>query len=329
MTDFTKQQKEIRAGGITGSEIGKLVGVSRFGGPISVYETHVLGINPDKTLAMELGGLVETPICRLYARRTGNRVYRTTTLVAANNPLCRATPDRLVYEQSSSDPIAVLEAKHSSWRDRKNWGDGLDEISEEHVPQVTWEMAAAGLNRADVAVLFDKNEFKIYTVEFNQELFDGMYELAERFWTDHILAKTPPEPDASNQYREFLGHAFPGETSNLIESDADASLLAAGLRDLIMMVKEDEQMVEAKRQQIKLLIGDAAGLVGDWGKITWKKNKDSQKVDWKAAALEMANDLALSSGKPARDILDMLEKKYGITTEGARPFVARWKDDNA
>jgi hypothetical protein len=40
------------------------------------------------------------------------------------------------------------------------------------------------------------------------------------------------------------------------------------------------------RNQIEARIGGAPGITGEFGKITWKKTKDSARVDWRKVADE-------------------------------------------
>jgi hypothetical protein len=48
-------------------------------------------------------------------------------------------------------------------------------------------------------------------------------------------------------------------------------------------------MMEAQfENEIKAIIGDCAGLRGDWGKLTWTKNKDSRKIDWEKLAMSLS-----------------------------------------
>ena len=61
-----------------------------------------------------------------------------------------------------------------------------------------------------------------------------------------------------------------------------------GLRTAKAALKTWEGRISAYENSIKSIIGDCAGMKGEWGKLTWQKNKDSQKIDWKAAFDELA-----------------------------------------
>jgi hypothetical protein len=57
-----------------------------------------------------------------------------------------------------------------------------------------------------------------------------------------------------------------------------------------------EGLAATYENRLKDFVGDCAGMEGDWGKITWRKAKDSAITDWKSsykALCEFAHDKGL------------------------------------
>lgn len=56
-------------------------------------------------------------------------------------------------------------------------------------------------------------------------------------------------------------------------------------KEVIAEAEKDKALAE---HWMKDIIGDAAGLIGEGWKATWKRSKDREEVDWKAAFEKMA-----------------------------------------
>ena len=103
-----------------------------------------------------------------------------------------------------------------SWRTARAWGaDGSDEIPRYYYPQVIWEMAVLGVRQAHVAA-FMGDQMRIYNIPWSQDVFDALYEAAERFWARHVVPKVPPPPDASAAYADHLARMFPAPDEALV-----------------------------------------------------------------------------------------------------------------
>ena len=68
---------------------------------------------------------------------------------------------------------------------------------------------------------------------------------------------------------------------------------------------------------MKERIGEATGLIWNLGKITWKKNNDSQKINWEALANHMLEGFT-------QEEIDLYKREYAETTPG--PRVLRFRD---
>lgn len=307
MSGLTPEQKERRRSGVGASEIAALAGISKWSTPIAIYEAKVLGYELESSYAMELGTEFESPIARIWARQEKRFISIVDTIQHADpeKRFALATPDRAVYtsKQAQGDgrkkktrpelesAEKILQVKSTNWRLRHLWGDeGTDSIPDEYVAASHWEGAVAGVQIVDFAVDFDKTKLGKYRVMVDLGIFASLYEIAERFMVDHVLARVPPPPDASDRYAEYLSRNFPRETTASLDpiqdTEQDVLQTIALFAKLKTAEKRLEKILKLAKNKITARIGGATGITGPFGKITWKKTKDGSKVNWQAIADE-------------------------------------------
>jgi putative phage-type endonuclease len=309
---LSKEQLEQRRTGITASEIAVLAGLSRWSSPVAIWEEKMgVQVPREGNLATELGDLLEEPVAKLYARRhEGLHLVRSRTLRHPVQSLALATPDRIAFESRRdtkawiADPaecagaVRNVEIKTSSWRMRHEWGEpGTDAVPEYYLLQTQWQMGVVGMKLTDVAVLFDREEFGVYTVPFNEQLWLGLLEIAERFWRDHVVTGQPPPPDATERYKEFLSRAFPttnGIVQAVADGDAREALMAQyGRLKLVEKLLDGE--LKLMGNQLRTLIGADKGLASTRvGSISRVWTKPSVGTDWEALAKAAIDPVELS-----------------------------------
>jgi predicted phage-related endonuclease len=297
---LTKKRLEMGAGAYGASEVGTLAGLNKFSTPIDIYEAHVSGFRNEAGLPAELGLLLEEPIAKLASKELGLHLVRCDTLRHPQKVLAIATPDRLSFVdprktraiihsvEECAGAVSNVQIKTASMWNRREWGEpGTDAIPEAYLAQVQWEMGITGLRVTDIPVLFDKAEFSIFRVPFNEQLFLGLYEIVERFHSDHVLARQPPPPDASERYKEFLGRAFPTTNDvvlHLDEGDARAAL-AAQYGRLKMVEKAIDGELKLLGNQLRTVIGINKGLASPVvGSVSRVWCKPSTGTDWESLA---------------------------------------------
>lgn len=284
---LTAEQQLVRSTGITGSEIAALAGVSRYKSAIDVYADKVAPAPPDDRDShhVERGVFLEEGLLRWYAWRTGRRLEYPGTLRHPLYPLVVATPDALAC--GHGERPRVVECKCPDWRIARDWGaDGTAEIPAYYMPQVQWEMAVAGCLEADVIALID-GDLKIYTVPWNQRLFDALLTIAQLFWGDHVRPRIPPPPEASVAYGDYLRRVYPEATQPaLADTPVDAVPLLRQLDDATAALEWATKQRDAAKHGIMAMLEAAAGMQGAWGTIYYKNNKPSPRTDWRAVAID-------------------------------------------
>ncbi|MCC6178776.1 MAG: YqaJ viral recombinase family protein [Phycisphaerales bacterium] len=347
---LSPKQLEMRRTGVGASEIAALAGLSKWSSPIALYEAKVLGSQIEATYAMDLGTEIEAPIARVWAKQHQRFIARVATLRHPNKPFAIATPDRAVYltaeargdgrrlKEQVQDAEKLLQVKSTNWRLRHLWGEeGSDAIPDEYLCQAHWEGSVAGLSVVDFAVDFDKTRLAHYRVVVDPGIFDALYEIAERFMREHVERRVPPPPDATDRYGEYLARAFPrDETTALEEVQASAEEQLVRTVELFAKLKAGEKRLKSLKtlcyNTIAARIGAGAGLIGEFGKITFKRTKDGHRTDWSKVAEEAQRLAALviqtMPGGEQRAALEQqlaaLVTTHTVITPGHRTMRTTW-----
>lgn len=283
----TDQARELwleeRRSGIGASEIGAICGVNPYSSVLDVYLSK-LGISAPKeeTAAMKMGIRMESVIADIYAEHTGRELVVGKLTRHPEYDWIFATPDRLVVGEGRG-----VEIKNTSGRMAYQWGEGDDAAPPAHILQSQWGMLVTGLPVWDLVALIGGEDFRIYTLHADPELHAQLFDIARRFWHDHVLAQVPPPIDASDAWATYLANKYDRHSDALIASHPKADywvteLMAA--RSALRVAEEQEQLA---MNNLKDLIGPNEGILGDGWKITWKKAKDTLVTDWHELALAL------------------------------------------
>ena len=357
---LSAKRLEMGKTGYGASEVPALVAPSKWANPATLYLKRLHPeLDTGSSLVSDLGILLEEPIAALYARqRPEVCLARVETIRHPGHAIAIATPDRAVFragrfgsdfgELPREHLVAaerLLQIKTTDDRMRPLWGEpGTDAVPENYLAQVTWEMGVAGVHLCDVAVLFGRSEFGVYTVPFNRELFEGLLEIVERFDLEHVKAQVPPPADAGERYRDLLKSLYPRALSPVREASPVELETARRYALWREVEKRAEVLKDREGNALRAAMGDAMGLtLGEFGSLSYKNNRDGSKVDWKAvaeechgyaAALAGANELEVAQGGRApSDLfvpkLSVIIEGHTNKTPGARPMLLKGPGEKA
>jgi len=326
---------ETRAG-VTGQEMQVLAGVGSSSTPVDLFQAKTMKGSVKAVPAPHVYWRLEEPIARLYRIKAGLYTGRFGLLrhQSAEHRFALAACPLALFEQMhvSPDPApemllpdsllekstGVLLTARASWRHREEWGPvGTDRVPEEYRVRAIWEMGVTGTKRADVAVLMD-DELRVYTIPFRDETFEGLYQLAEIFMTEHVLPGVPPPPDGSESYQKFLARIFPKEegSKELLdecpENFVDTVRKWAAIQGAQRVLDIGRRLYAAR---ISHVIGERAGLRLPFGRVTWLKGRDSSEIDWRAACGE--------ARRIARALLQTLEDRMSMDAKQRQEWKMR------
>lgn len=330
-----------RAMGITATDIAAIVGVHPYRSAVDVWSEklgHAQRFEGNERT--KWGNILEPVIRRDYEERKGVRVEVHGTHTHPERPWMMASPDGLVY-YARVEPELGLEIKcHTIYLRHLYGAPGSDEVPQYELCQCAWGMAVTGLPRWDLVAFIDGQPTE-YTIDRDLELEAMLIERADKFRRDCILGGTPPEPDGTDAYSEWLAtrHKADNKLGALINvaGEEQTMRLVHRLRELrneiALREAEEEQMV----QGIKARIGDAAGIEWPSGKpaptkgkdkgilpterITWRKSADSTWTDYRGtleAARLKAQIVAGGKADEIRRATIVLDKFAGDTFANSR-----------
>ncbi len=260
---------------IGGSDIAAILGLSRYSTPLSVWaEKTGLVVNEigPEPLHLILGKRLEEVIAEIFTQQTGLRVQRMTERrVHPKFPHFQAQIDRLIVGTGE-----LLECKTASAYLSKDWID--DQIPQEYICQVMWQMAVTGRKRAHIAALIGNQEFKIKTIDRDPVMIAEMIKRANAFWNDFVIPRVMPGQITAND-ADTLFALFPDSdpAAKLSLGDDVAQLIETRnsfYQDQIHLEKQIEQI----ENEIKAKMTTAeSATAGKW-LVSWKTQK-TRRID--------------------------------------------------
>lgn len=121
---------EYRRLGIGGSDVAAILGISPFRTARDLYYDKLNIVTADDEgnwVAMEMGNLLEPLVAKIFARKTGLKVFKRQCMFQhPHHPWMLADLDYLVELPDGS--IAILEIKTTNYNARDNWWYNGNEI---------------------------------------------------------------------------------------------------------------------------------------------------------------------------------------------------------
>lgn len=307
-TEFLQE----RMTGIGGSDAGAICGVNPYKTQYEVWlEKRGLAESQDESEAMRWGVILEKPIFKEYERISGKKARQSEVLWRHKEfDYMIAHVDGLIVSDDEAKNVGILEIKTAGEFAKKDWGmPGSDIIPETYNLQVQHYMAVLDLPYADVAALIGGRDFRIYHIERNDLIINYLIQREGEFW-ELVKSGTPPPIDDSESAKNFLAAIYPKDIIERIPLTPDIENVVDALLTQKNAKKRFEKSITGLENEIKAHMGDAGLMETDAWKVTWKKNRDTAKVDWQQVAAELS---------PSKELIE----KYTETKIGPRVFIAK------
>jgi predicted phage-related endonuclease len=154
----------------------------------------------------------------------------------------------------------------------------LDEVPDAVYVQVQHGLAVTGYAWGVIIILAGGQRLVWFEVDRHEEFIAALINAERVFW-DAVVAGQPPEADAHGATTDALRRLFPKDSGKKIVLDHPSVLkLAQDLTDWKAKAKAADEEWEARKNAMKLLMGDAAELeIPGYGCLTWKTSKVSKK----------------------------------------------------
>jgi hypothetical protein len=161
-----------------------------------------------------------------------------------------------------------------------------------------------------------EDALRVFTVERDATIEDYLVGKAEDF-RRRLAAGGPFAQSLDSLKRK---HPADDGTEMVADPDLDAAVRALhDVRDGIDSLKANEERL---RVAIQTRMADAAVLIGDGFRVTWKRTRDVVEVDWKSVATSLLTQLP----EPDRAAVVGL---HSTARPGFRPFRVAWGKEDA
>lgn len=271
---------EWRRGGIGGSDIGAVLGVSKFRTPFDVWVDKVHGRAHFDTPDTRRGNHLEPGIASWWSEESGRAVEKADGIEHPKHPWARCTPD--YYATTAEGQPLILSIK--SPRRSDGWGEpGSEAVPLEYYLQVQWELMIAGAllrpATGEIVALIH-GELARYPIAPNLDVQRGAFEKARDFWERHIVTKEPPPLDSGESVGPWLAKKFaaaPGK--QFIQSTPEIDLLALEWQQAEAENARREERIDEIKNLLRDAIGtaDASGIDGPFGRISWSRDKNGKR----------------------------------------------------
>lgn len=292
---------------ITGTDAGKLIGVSPWGGKFAVWLDKTGRAAPVvETPAMKAGKKFESAILQTYAEEMNCKLEH---VDGYNLITCDKYPRLGASLDGWNHDLQIpVDAKNIKWKNEK-WGDAwTDQFPEYYKAQLQVQMMVTGATFAHLAVMFSGQDFFIYSMEYDEDMAQKILDASDEFWP-FVERDKMPEADGSDEATEYIKSEFArGDAAAVKEPTEEILEALKGLQKAKLDEKDAQNRKTKFENRIKLFMGDATAIKGV---CTWNNNKDSVKTDWEQVA-----SVALAS-MSAEDQKKLIAS-YTKTKPGAR-----------
>lgn len=286
-----------RMTGLGGSDIGAILGLSKYKSPVSVWLEKTGREAPQEgTLPMRFGTYAEQFVAEEYTAATGRSVQRFNPMLRhPEYPMVIGHVDRLVIPEGQKRAAhqreirtdRLLECKTASAfaLSGDEWGAaGTDAVPAGYLIQCATYMALTGCHYADLAALFGNAELRVYALRRDFDLEQEILRRAAEWWRQHVENDVAPEPQSEADVRLL----YPKDNQREIEASQEAAECVSALHDLKGMRSEIEEREQDVRDRLLAFIGEASVLRYRGETLaTYKAARDGSKTNWKAVAQAM------------------------------------------
>lgn len=301
---------QVRRSGIGSSDAAAAVGLHPYKSPLALWleKTGRDDLLPqpdphDLRSPVYWGTVLESLVAQQYSRQTGRTVRRVNAVLQhPQQPWMLANLDREVV---SCPEVQILECKTAGLNGARLWRDGVPEYVQ---LQVMHQLAVTGHPAADVAVLICGQELQIHRIERDETMITQLIELERQFW-DRVEQDQPPPADGSESAATALQCLYPRDSGQRLDLSTDPEL-GAVFDELVALrhtLDAGAQRESELRQRLQQRMGDASLAVFATGEISWKRSKDSTRLD---------------VDRLLQDQPELLQR-YSQTRPGSRRFLVR------
>lgn len=262
---------EARKGGIGGSDVAAIMGISAYKSPYEVWLEKTGRAEPEDLSgkeSVEWGNRLESVVAAKFAEMHPElKVKRkNATMVSKSRPWAFANVDREL--RNAKGWPGVLEVKTVGARRASDWDDGVPAY---YLTQVQHYLSVTGWAYAWVAVLIGGQEYREYEVAKDADDVAAIDAAVDGFWNGYVVPGVMPQLVGAESEARAL-HAQHGEDDGSVEYVPEFPLLE---QRVALKAEIDEKSRELRRidDEIKAAIGDAKAIEDAEWRATWVRSE--------------------------------------------------------
>jgi predicted phage-related endonuclease len=285
-----------RAGGLGGTDMAAVLGLSPWKKPIEIYAGKVNpGAQPELDAEQLFWGSALEPIVRdrfavhfhtpviapqdLGAKFPRSRPWRDSTLIEGDESWMLGAPDGYMRDTPEGLEIKCSARKGHEWGDEES-----DEIPAHYYVQASWYMAVCKAEAWNFGVLFSGNTLQRYRIIRDEAFEMDMVEAGRTFWHDYVLKKVEPPIDESESYGRYLARKFSLNNQEILQPTPEILDWAGKMKladDKEKAAKEEKQLAN---NNLRALVGNAQKVITPLGTLGWVRPEARPVIDWKGVA---------------------------------------------
>jgi putative phage-type endonuclease len=256
---------EWRRGGLGGSDVAGVLGLSSWSSPWDVWRSKRHEVQAADSAAMERGRRLESAIGEWTRDRLGaKRLSVGRPCQHPDRPWMRGTPDGWL------DGVGLEIKTCRSW---DGWGeDGTNQIPAVYRTQCLWYMAITGRDRWVLSAFSPMtDQLRIYHLKADPQVLAALVETAGQWWQTHVIEDTEPPIDGSPGCAAGLAELYAEPRDTFQDADDDAVALVDAWQAADAEAKAAKAKADKLKNEIKALIGDDTGIKSERGSVRWSR----------------------------------------------------------
>jgi putative phage-type endonuclease len=267
---------EWRRGGIGGSDIAALIGLSNYASPTSLYYEKVGALDDtdrEDSDRQRIGKRMEQVLAAEFQDQTGLHVVGTQTWCQhPTHTFARCTVDGFVSDtpDGQDDPELLLGDIEFKTDGRFGWPDGIPHSIR---AQVVWQLGVTEQNHAWLVVMFAGFRVETFEVDWDEDARSDwafMRDTARDFWENHVVPRVPPPVDDHWATTEALTRVNP-DPDGIFDADDRARELVATVQRASAVTAAAEATEKRWKNELRAMLADKTDLV-DGYKTVGKRN---------------------------------------------------------
>lgn len=293
--------------------------------PLELYMERT-GLRPpqEPTEAMEAGLFLEGGVRKMMEKRLKVQIFSATQFCHWQHPeypMLAGTDDGAVFKDPVNENSEVdtgAEIKLVGPHLAREFGDADDDLPDRYLLQTQWNMLTGRRKRFIVGAFFMvEMELRIFRIDRDEELCEQLLKRALHFWNENIVKKVPPKEDDPRIVKEYLARRYPTHSADMLDADEEIRKLGYKLAHVRHECKRLDMERDELENTLRAVIGGDEGINFDKDNLcTWRKAKDSKKIDYVSGFAQLAQ---LVDEK----VVDEIRNKVTSTVQGSRRLLVK------